>query len=545
MSEQRLQDQCHILVGDESIPEAAMQGLMQVAVEQGLHLPALCTLRFQDGDLELVDGETFDVGRELKVEMGAGDELEAVFDGEIVGLELQPTAQGTQTLVVRGYDRSHRLHRGRQTRSFVQMTDSDLVTRIAREVGLRPEVESTSEVYDYILQDNRTNYDFVRDRAERIGFSFWVEEGKLFFNRPSASPPEPLTLEWGTALLHFHPVLSAGRQVNEVVVRGWDPQEKRAIVGQATDGRGTPEIGEERSGGELAQEAFGEARAVVVHRPVRTQAEADALAQSLCDELSNAFVRAEGRSTGNPVLRPGGLLEIQHVGERFSGRYYVTQAVHRLSSRTGTYETSFVVSGSQAQTLLDLVQPPGEGREWISLGVVTDNNDPEAIGRVKVQLPWLGDDVESTWARTAAPMAGDERGFFFLPEVGDEVLVGFEHGDVHRPYILGALWNGQDAPPLGSGDAVGAGGQVMQRIIKTSAGHIILLDDDDAGGGITIEDSAGNKIVLDTASNGLKIEVQGNLEIEAQGTVTIKGSGGVEVESSGQVNVKGSVINLN
>ncbi len=533
MTEQRnLQDQCHLLVEGEAAPQEALRRLMHVTVEQGLHLPSLCTVRIQDDDLELADGNTFNVGRSLKVEMGTGNDLQAVFDGEIVGLELQPTATGAVTLVVRAYDRSHRLHRGRQACSFVQMTDSDIATRIARQAGLTPDVETTSEVYEYVLQDNRTNYHFLRERAERIGFAFWVDEGKLYFRRPAASPPAPITLEWGNNLLQFHPVLSAGGQVDEVVVRGWDPQQKRAIVGRATRARGAPEVGDQQPGSQVAQSAFGQAKVVVVQRPVGTQGEADALAQSLCDELGQAYVRAEGRTNGTPNLKPGQVLDIRNVGRRFGGKYYVTQATHTISTQAG-YRTDFVVCGNQAQTLLDLVQPPTEEREWVCIGVVTNNRDPDGLGRVKVKLPWLGDDVESTWARVAAPMAGQGRGFFYLPEVNDEVLVAFEHGDVNRPYVLGALWNGRDSPPEGTGgDAVDGSGQVVQRIIKTRAGHLVVLDDTAGGGGITIQDRAGNKIVVDTGSNAM--------QVKAQGDITIEGTTGVTVKSSGPVTVKGT-----
>jgi uncharacterized protein involved in type VI secretion and phage assembly len=158
---------------------------------------------------------------------------------------------------------------------------------------------------------------------------------------------------------------------------------------------------------------------------------------------------------------------------------------------------------------------------------------------VKVKFPWLADDEESTWARIASPMAGQGRGFYFLPEVNDEVLVAFEHGDIHRPYVLGVLWNGRDSPPKPNSDVLNGSGQVVQRIIKSRAGHTIILDDTSGGGGITIVDRAGNEIVIDSGSNAMRLKVKGDLEIEAQGKVTIKGQAGVEVTSSGNVNVKG------
>jgi uncharacterized protein involved in type VI secretion and phage assembly len=181
----------------------------------------------------------------------------------------------------------------------------------------------------------------------------------------------------------------------------------------------------------------------------------------------------------------------------------------------------------------------------VVVGLVTNNDDPEGQGRVKVKFPWLADDQESTWARLASPMAGQGRGLYFLPEVNDEVLVAFEHGDIHRPYILGVLWNGQDSPPQPNSAVVDGSGQVVQRIIKSRAGHTILLDDTSGGGGITIMDRSGNKIEMDSGANSLKLQVQGNLEIESDGRVTIKGQAGVEISSSANVDVKGMIVNLN
>src|SRR5664280_3415392 len=104
----------------------------------------------------------------------------------------------------------------------------------------------------------------------------------------------------------------------------------------------------------------------------------------------------------------------------------------------------------------------------VVVGVVTNNQDPDGFGRVKVKFPWLSDVDESDWARVAAPMAGNKRGFYFLPEVDDEVLVAFEHGDVRFPYVLGALWNGKDAPPATNGD-----GKNNVRVIQSRSGHVI------------------------------------------------------------------------
>jgi uncharacterized protein involved in type VI secretion and phage assembly len=150
------------------------------------------------------------------------------------------------------------------------------------------------------------------------------------------------------------------------------------------------------------------------------------------------------------------------------------------------------------------------------------------------------------------PGGGKERGIEFLPEVNDEVLVGFELGDIQYPYILGGLWNGQHSPPKQTSEVV-TGGQVTKRVIKSRAGHIITLDDTEGAGGVTIEDKGGNKIALESAANTLTIDVKGNGTIKAQGNLTLEATGKLEVKGmsitidggAGIVEVKGSLIKLN
>ncbi len=557
----------HITLDGTPLAEAAHNAVTEVRVEQALHLPDLCLLRIADDDLRLTDENTLAIGKALKVEIGENRNLKPVFEGEITGVELTPTAPGGAfMLLVRAYDKSHRLHRGKHTRTYIQATDSDIATQLAREAGLRPQVDATSEVYEYLLQDNQSYYRFLLERADRIGYAFWVEGQTLYFKRPGAAEGAPVELKWGETLSDFHVALTVGQQVDEVNVRGWDPKDKKAIVGRATRSQASPRIGETQTGGQVAQQAFGAAKSIAVQRPVATQAEADALAQALFDELNAAFVRAEGETIGNPELRPGKPVQLGNVGQRFGGTYYLTEVIHEIDARQG-YRTRFKVSGRQADTLLDLISPRApETRPWVCVGIVTNNQDPDGMGRVKVQFPWLDDQVESTWARVAAPMAGQGRGFYFLPEVNDEVLVAFEQGDVRRPYVLGVLWGGKDGLPSGGDGAVSGSGQVVTRMLHTRAGHKIILDDSDGGGGITLEDKSGNKVVLDAtsgaggitledkngnrlvldaAANALTIEVQGNFKLKASGTVQIEGQGGVQMKSSGQIVIKGATINLN
>ena len=156
----------------------------------------------------------------------------------------------------------------------------------------------------------------------------------------------------------------------------------------------------------------------------------------------------------------------------------------------------------------------------VTIGIVTNNKDEAGLGRVKVKFPWLSQDEESYWARVLTPMAGNDRGMYFLPEVNDEVLVAFEQGNMSVPYILGALWNGKDKPPIKNDD-----GKNNQRMIKSRSGHQIILDDTKDAEQIIIQDKTGNnQIVIDSKDNNMNIEVENEVTITAKGKIILKSS---------------------
>jgi phage baseplate assembly protein V len=188
---------------------------------------------------------------------------------------------------------------------------------------------------------------------------------------------------------------------------------------------------------------------------------------------------------------------------------------------------------------------------------VTNNKDPEGLGRVKASLPWMADQVESDWARVVTPMAGAGRGVYFLPEVNDEVLVAFEHGNPDMPYVLGGLWNGKDKPPGTNSD-----GKNDLRIVKSRSGNQIKLSDAEGDAAIEIIDSsAKNTIVIRAKDNSITITAAGDItikadngklklsgesvEIAATASIKIEASQDLDVKSSGQLNIKGSVVNIN
>jgi uncharacterized protein involved in type VI secretion and phage assembly len=203
-------------------------------------------------------------------------------------------------------------------------------------------------------------------------------------------------------------------------------------------------------------------------------------------------------------------------------------------------------------SLLDVLVPENSQSDrvyGVVMAIVTNNQDPEKMGRVKVRFPWLSDDNESWWARIASPMAGPNRGIYFLPEVEDEVLVGFEHGDIRFPYVIGALWNGQDSPPANNDD-----GKNNIRLIHSRSGHLIRLDDSDGDEKIEIIDKTGsNSITIKSSDNSLAITCQGKLtlnasqgiEITSDADIKIQAATTMDINANATMNIKGATVNIN
>lgn len=555
-----LLDHYYLTIGGQAPRAELLANVAEIVVESSLHLPDVATITLLDPETTWVDSPDLAPGKAITISARGGRKEHPLFDGEIVELELA-WEQGMQKVLVRAFDRLHRLARGRTVRSFQNMTDGDLVKKIAQEVGLQAHVGPTSQVHDYLLQANQSNLDFLRGRAAALGFLLFVREKTLHCEPPSGQG-QAVELHWARELSEFRPRMSTLGQVAQVTARGWDPAERREIVADSKESKVIPQVGAGKSGGKLAEEAFHmpNVKHLVADRPLRAQPVAERLAQAVADRQAGRFIEAEGACAGNPGLIAGAQVSIANIGQRFSGQYFVTGAAHTFLP--GEYTTRFSVSGLQPATLIQLLAPENDVGipSGLVIGIVTDNQDPDGLGRVKVKYPWLSSEHASYWARVVAPGAGPQRGIEFLPEVNDEVLIGFELGDVNYPYVLGGLWNGKDKPPKPNAELL-SGGKVQQRVIRSRAGHVITLDDADNGGGVTIEDKNGNKIALDSANNSITIDVRGdatvksrgNLSLDAQGNLSLQAKGKLDIKGMGvsvdggvaNVDVKGTMINLN
>jgi uncharacterized protein involved in type VI secretion and phage assembly len=191
----------------------------------------------------------------------------------------------------------------------------------------------------------------------------------------------------------------------------------------------------------------------------------------------------------------------------------------------------------------------------VAVAVVTNNQDTEKLGRVKVRFQWHEQSSESHWARLSVPMAGKDRGLVMIPEVGDEVLVAFEREDLRFPYILGALWNGKEKPPFTNDD-----GKNDKRILQSRKKHKLLFDDGTRGvvelshekgrkivfddDGFVVQDENGNMVKVDSNSGAMTIEAKGQLNIKAA-SITIEATGTLKVKASATLTVQGAFVNIN
>jgi phage protein D len=566
-----------IEVNGSPLSEAVDKTLVSVFVDDSLNLPDMFQLTFRDPARTAIADGGFKMGALIGVRVfsDAVPGGEKLITGEITALEAEFDPGGTMT-VIRGFDPSHRLFRGRITETYTNVTYSDVATKVARRAGLTiGKVDPATTVHKHVSQGNVTDWQFLKGMAAEIGYEVGCFDGKFEFRKPTRSTEgpqagtlstdDPLQLVLGTTLLRFRTTITSAEQVKEVNVRGWDMRQKKALVGTAPAETLTAAVGVKPT--DLAA-VFGNPSYIGVSTPYVTQAEVDGAAKALAEQIAGAFAEFEGVARGNPKLRAGKAVSLGLVAQPFDGRYTLTTTRHVYDPKDG-YTVWFTVSGRQERSLLGLTSggaggngsagPPIYG---VAAALVTDVKDPDDLGRVKLKFPWLSDSYTTDWARLVQLGAGKARGSVMLPEVNDEVLVAFEQGDIRRPYVIGGLFNGVDKPTLGNGLVDGSTGAVKRRGFISKKGHKLVFLDDGAKSGVLLATADnGFRISLNETGTTIKVNSKGAVEIEAATKVSIQAKSNVEVRAQGQmklqagagltidggpsVEVKGGVIKLN
>jgi uncharacterized protein involved in type VI secretion and phage assembly len=533
-----------IKVAGQRLDPADMDHVEKIEVRNYVGLPDMATIRMADPEGRHIADPPFFIGDEIEIQLG---DIEAaspnpVFTGEVVTFEPEFT-NAAAMICVRAYDKSHRLHRNRRSATFQDMTLSDVVQKVVRDAGLDAgTIDSTPTVHPFLQQSMETDLDFINRLAALENCEFGVAAGRAFLQRERNGGGTVPRLAWRENVKSFKPRMSAAQQHDKVKVTSYDPVSKATVTGEATQPGAIPRPAQEAR--EKAR-TFGPSELLISDRVANSAEEARTIAQSALDKAAGGSFEAEGTMEGNPDAKAGGKLKLEGFG-RFDGEHHLTSVTHTYGH--GDYRTRFAISGRNPRTLTDVMRPKAE-RDWNSglvVGLVTNINDPMALGRVRVAFPTLGDDIEGSWARIALTGAGPDAGMSFLPQLEDEVIVGFEHGDTRRPVVLGALHNGKAKPHAKMRGADEGGSLVVygrkdseinlqKQLVIAAKEHMV----------ITVErgqDGAGD-YKLETADK-IEVKAGSTIKIEGTGEVTIKSSSGISVESTGPLKLKGATVDI-
>ncbi|HWN41051.1 MAG TPA: contractile injection system protein, VgrG/Pvc8 family [Thermoanaerobaculia bacterium] len=342
-----LAPEVRLRVGGADVPLEAEADVIEASVLQDVSAPGMFAVRLMNWDVDKLqftwsDDPLFAEGGEVEVLMGYAGDLAPVFVGEVTGLEPEFNADETPTVTIRGYDRRHRLMRGRKTRSFTQVKDSDIASQVAQDAGLSAEAEDTQVPLDYVLQHNQTDLEFLETRARRIGFEVWVEGKTLHFRPRPVDESEVATLHLEEDLLEFYPRASTVGLAGAFEARGWNVKDKEALLGEAAASDAGSTMGGKTLGVDVAEQAFGAAVGAAVDQAPLSQGEADQIAKGQMKEMALSYVTGEGVATGRYDLKAGTVVKIEGCGQRFSGLYYLSSVRHTYTTRRG-YRTAFTV----------------------------------------------------------------------------------------------------------------------------------------------------------------------------------------------------------
>ncbi|MBI1277550.1 MAG: hypothetical protein GC179_05435 [Anaerolineaceae bacterium] len=316
--------------------------LLTLDIYEDVDVPGMCTLTLLNWDMDThkptwSDSESFAIGNSIEIQMGYVDHLKTVFEGEITGLEPQFSRAEAPLVIIRGHDRRHQLLRGCKTRSFAKKKDSEIVVQVASDYGMAVQATDTSVRLDYVLQHNQTDFEFLQERARRIGYELMIDGKKLIFAPQPLRQAPAAVLSRERELMEFFPRLTSLTQVDKVEVHSWDVKEKREIVGTAA--AATHNMGA-KPGDSATASAFKSASSSYVDYSPSSTEEAAKLAEGRFNTMALAYVTGDGLSMGRTSIRAGTIVTVVGLGTRFSGNYYIVSTHHQYSANQG-YQTGF------------------------------------------------------------------------------------------------------------------------------------------------------------------------------------------------------------
>jgi uncharacterized protein involved in type VI secretion and phage assembly len=520
-----------------------LDALASARVDLGLGLSGRAVLRFVDFGFVLSSTNVFKMGAQVVVSAGA----EALLTGEVTGVALEQDTRQAPELVVTVDDKACRLAGGTQNRAFLNQSYLDLVRKVAQDAGLTVATQGPSPApQPYWLQAG-TNLAFLNQLCARSGLVWWVEGASTLKVAAAGTSGGSVALRLGTPQLTAFSVRATNAGPESVTVRGWNPAQQQVVSGTFSTKKSEESAFVADAAGRKASSRGSTALSLAAPAPIDAN-EAELYAQAKFTEAASAAVVATGTGVVNGALGLTDQVQVQDAGPA-SGSYTVTRIEHTYG-RAG-FQTKFTAGPVRPAGLVDLLghARPDAGLEvgGVFAAVVSDVKDPDNAGRVKVTWKVVDDQVESAWARIVTLGAGKSRGLVLYPEVSDEVLIAFEHGDTRRPVVLGGLFSSVNTRPTTDDHDQD---KVKFRRITSRLGHVVELAD---GTGpaeqhiLLVLEGKKNKIrlgkdKLEVVTDGTPISVtngKATLTLADNGDVTIDGNN-IELKAKAEVKITAS-----
>ena len=561
-----------VVEGEELSP---IYHVVNIVVSKEVNRIPAATIVLRDGDpaardFALSNQGFFVPGKEVAIQVGYHSEESVIFKGIVIKHRLK-VRPAQSYLIVECKDEAVKMTVGRKNRYFHESKDSDIAEEIIASYGLQKEIESTGITHPQVTQYHVSDWDFLITRAQANGKICVVEDGKLSLRKPDMEQEPVETVMYGTTLLDLDAEIDARDQFQTITSYGWSAAEQELLEAEA-------EIPGVALNGNLSTDEL--ARAINLDNLQLQNGSANsnslrewANSKALFSQL--AKVRGRLKLQGIPAVKPDSVLRLEGVGDRFSGNVYISACRHEITEGNWTVDAQFGIHPKWFSETVDMNDLPAAGLtaavNGLQIGIVTRlENDPDGEDRIAVKLPVVDGQSEGTWARVATLDAGDNRGSFFRPEIGDEVVVGFLNDNPDDAVILGMLHSSAKPAPLSATDENHEKGFITRSNMKfifndddvsvtveTPNGNRLVLSDRD--GGIKLEDENGNTIQMD--SNGVAIESASklviksatdmqvesgtNMELKGGALLTAEGAGGAELSSTAVTTVKGSTVMIN
>ena len=521
-------------------------------------------------DFALSNEDLLIPGKSIEITAGYHSDEETIFKGIVIKHNLKIRAQRTH-LIIECKDEAVKMTIGKKSTYFYESKDSEIFEELLGNYSLDKDVEATNYMHPELVQYNASDWDFMIARAQANGKLCFIDDGKVTIAKPDIGQSEIETITYGGSMLDFDAEIDARHQIKKVSSYGWNHADQELLEIDGTD----PSVS--LNGNIAASDLnaiIGLETMELRHGGAVTDTELQDWADGKWLFQQLAKIRGRVKFQGIASVKPNTILKLEGVGERFNGNAYITGVSHTISDGNWTVNAQFGLHPEWFSETFDINAQPASGLlpaiAGLQVGVVSQlEEDPDGEERILVQIPIINHEEQGIWCRVASLDAGENRGAFFRPELGDEVIIGFINEDPNDAVVLGMLHSSAKPAPFTASDDNHEKGFVTRSEMKvvfdddkksinisTPTGKLIALDED--AGTIVIEDDNSNVITID--SNGISMESAGDIAIKASGDVTIEGtnvgitanaefkaegSAGAEVSTSAIAVLKGSLVQIN